>query len=176
MNSQTAVLKGPTIHLICGSVGAGKSTYAKHLKAQTNAVYFAIDDWMMALFGPDVKTPMDWSWINERALRCEKQIISLAIELAQTSTSSILEIGLQSKKKRTEVISVLESAACVFQTHYLAVEAAERWSRVQMRNAEKGETYRLTITKDLFDFFEHMWEPPTLDESASLNLVEPNTK
>lgn len=42
----------PTIHLICGSTGAGKTTYSARLSEQTGAVSFSIDDWMVTLFGP----------------------------------------------------------------------------------------------------------------------------
>ena len=38
------------IHLICGSTGAGKTTYALELAERIGAVRFSIDEWMTALF------------------------------------------------------------------------------------------------------------------------------
>ncbi len=175
MNSLSPDLKQAAIHLICGSTGAGKSTYAGHLRSQIDAAYFSIDDWMTTLFGPDIATPMDWHWISERASRCETLILSQAVALAQTGTSSILEIGLQTEVKRQKIVSDIECANCELQTHYLQVGPEERWERVQKRNRDMGATYRLTITKDIFDFFEQLWEPISEEEYRLLNVREAET-
>lgn len=176
MNSLAPDLKQPAIHLICGSTGAGKSTYAEHLRSQIDAAYFSIDDWMTTLFDPDITTPMDWHWISERASRCETQILSQAVALSQSGTSSILEIGLQTKEKRQKIFSDLDNANCELHTHYLQVGPQERWGRVQKRNREMGATYRLTITKDIFDFFEQLWEPISEEEYSLLNVREARIK
>ena len=159
------------IHLICGSTGAGKSTYAKSLKNDLGTIHFAIDDWMTSLFGPDLENPMDWQWISERALRCEQQMISTACALAKTGASSVLEIGLQEQKKRAEVATTIKQSGCQLQIHYLDVDSTERWRRVQLRNSEKGETFSLEVTRELFDFFEDMWESPSENEQAAFKRV-----
>src|SRR5689334_16988583 len=41
------------VHLICGSTGAGKTTYARRLADEIGAVVFSIDEWMAALFWMD---------------------------------------------------------------------------------------------------------------------------
>ena len=43
----------PLIHLICGSTGAGKTTYARELATNIGGVVFSIDEWMVTLFGED---------------------------------------------------------------------------------------------------------------------------
>ncbi|MEH6556299.1 MAG: AAA family ATPase [Oceanicoccus sp.] len=173
MNTELQTSSGPVIHLICGSTGAGKSTYAKMLSNDIGAIYFSIDDWMTALFGPDVDNVMDWKWISERVLRCENQMISTACALAETGVSSILEIGLQQASKREKVTSVVaKKSGCTLQTHFLDIDAAERWRRVEQRNTEKGETFKLEVTRDMFDFFEAMWEPPSEQELLSFKRVQ----
>lgn len=172
MNGESKTSVGPIIHLICGSTAAGKSTYARTLKNDTEAMLFSIDDWMTSLFGPDLENPMDWEWISERASRCENRIISTACALAKTGASSILEIGLQQKSKRAEVAATIRESGCTLQTHYLDVDAVERWRRVEQRNLDKGETFSLEVTRDMFDFFEAMWESPSEDELISLNEVK----
>lgn len=172
MNRESETSAGPTIHLICGSTAAGKSTYAKALKNDTGAILFSIDDWMTSLFGPDLEDPMDWQWISERVSRCENRIISTACTLSEAGVSSILEIGLQQKKKRAEVASTIRESGCTVQTHYLDVDAVERWKRVEQRNSDKGDTFSLEVTRDMFDFFEAMWESPSESELISLNEVK----
>lgn len=172
MSTERTAPSDPIIHLICGSTGAGKSTYAKKLSDDIGAICFSIDDWMTSLFGPDVKNLMDWKWISERALRCENQIMATACALAETGVSSILEIGLQQAKKRAEVVATIaKKSGCTIQTHFLDVDAPERWRRVQQRNAEKGETFKLEVTRDMFDCFETMWESPSENELLSFKRV-----
>lgn len=38
--------------------------------------------------------------------------------------------------------------------HYLDVPVEERWRRVERRNAERGEIFRLEFTRQMFDFVE----------------------
>jgi hypothetical protein len=46
------------IHLICGSTGAAKTTYALQLAAELGAIRFLIDEWMAALFWMDSPHPL----------------------------------------------------------------------------------------------------------------------
>lgn len=41
----------PLIHLVAGSTGAGKTTYARKLCAEIGALHFSIDQWMATLNG-----------------------------------------------------------------------------------------------------------------------------
>ncbi len=46
-------MAAPRVHLIAGSTGAGKTTYARALAEQVGGVRFSIDEWMTALFWMD---------------------------------------------------------------------------------------------------------------------------
>jgi hypothetical protein len=49
------------------------------------------------------------------------------------------------------------------------VPVEERWTRVEARNANKGETYAMEVDRSMFDFVETMWELPDPAEMAALN-------
>ena len=68
-----------TIHLVAGSTGAGKTTYALALAAREGAVRLSIDEWMTALFGPDQPEPLRFEWMMERVKRCELQMWTVAL-------------------------------------------------------------------------------------------------
>ena len=40
-----------TLHLLCGFIGAGKTTFAKSLERDHSAVLFSHDEWMVKLYG-----------------------------------------------------------------------------------------------------------------------------
>jgi len=159
------------IHLICGSTGAGKTTYATTLCRELGALPLSIDDWMVTLFGPDQPTPMSWPWIEERLMRCERQIMTTALQLERLGVSSILDLGLQRIDQRRRIADQASAAGAAVRLHFLDVDAAERWRRVEGRNAAPGETYRVTVTRFMFDFIETIWQPPSPDEMAALDGV-----
>lgn len=169
MSTNAKSSSSPLVHLICGPTAAGKSTYANALKNKTGAILFSIDDWMTSLFAPDLKNPMDWQWISERVLRCENRMLLTACSLAEAGVSSILEISLQRAEKRAEVATTIRESGSILQTHFLDVDATQRWKRVEQRNSDKGDTFSLEVTRGMFDFFEDMWEPPSETELLSLN-------
>jgi hypothetical protein len=55
--------------------------------------------------------------------------------------------------------------------HLLDIAPEERWRRVQARNADRGPTFRLEVTREMFDFVETLWEPPAPDEMQRLDGV-----
>ena len=55
--------------------------------------------------------------------------------------------------------------------HFVDVDPAERWRRVEGRNHDRGETFRLAVTRPMFDFIETIWQPPDAGEMAALNGV-----
>lgn len=45
--------KQSTVYIICGFIGAGKTTLAKKLEAKTGAVRITKDEWSIRLIGHD---------------------------------------------------------------------------------------------------------------------------
>lgn len=62
------------VHLVTGSTGAGKTTYAVALAARESALRLSIDEWMTTLFGPDQPAALQFEWMMERVNRCEAQM------------------------------------------------------------------------------------------------------
>ncbi len=157
------------IHLVCGSTGAGKTTYAGKLSRQLGALRLSIDDWMVGLFTPDKPERPDWQWIDERVRRCERQMVATALQLGHLGVPSILDLGLQRADQRQRVAEPAMAAGLAVHLHFLDIDAAERWRRVEGRNNKQGETFRLMVTRPMFDFIETIWQPPGADEMAALN-------
>ena len=148
------------IHLICGSTGADKSTYANRLRQQLGALHLSIDDWMVTLFAPDKPSQVSWRWIEERVLRCERQILATALDL-----------GLQQADQRRRVAERVAAAGVGVRLHFLDIDASERWRRVEARNEQKGDTFRMKVTRPMFDFIETIWQPPTPEEMSAFDGV-----
>ena len=159
------------IHLICGSTGAGKTTYSTRLRRQLGALHLSIDDWMVTLFAADRPSQGSWPWIEERVRRCERQILATALQLGRAGMPSILDLGLQRADQRRRVADQVASVGIPTRLHFLDVDAGERWRRVEARNEQQGETFRVKVTRPMFDFIETIWQPPTAEEMSALDGV-----
>lgn len=159
------------IHLVCGSTGAGKTTYANELRQKLGALHLSIDDWMVTLFAPDTPPQPSWPWIEERVRRCERQIVVTTLDLARSGVPSVLDLGLQQADQRRRVAERATAAGVGVRLHFLDVEATERWRRVEARNEQQGETYRVKVTRPMFDFIETIWQPPTPEEMSAFDGV-----
>ncbi len=161
------------IHLICGSTGAGKTTYAKKLCAEISAVHFSIDQWMATLFWMDNPAPTDPAWAMARVERCMAQIWSTAAQVAGRGIPCILDFGFGSVDLRTRFAGLAQEIGLSVQLHLLDIPADERWRRVQMRNESPADAHRLPfdITREMFDFVEALWQRPSEDELRGLDAV-----
>ncbi len=157
-----------TFHLLAGGVGAGKTTHALALAGALRAMHFSIDDWMVKLFGPDAPRPPQLPWIVERTGRCERHIEAMALALGRLGVSSVHDTGLLRADKRRALAQAARTAGFGVKLHFIDVPADERWRRVAARNEQQGETYRVTVTRPMFDFIESVWQPPDAEEMEEM--------
>lgn len=156
------------VHLICGPTGAGKTTYARSLADAERAVRFSIDEWMSSLFWMDAGHPFEPSWAMERVQRCAVLIWRTAADVCARGVPCVLEIGLTTAESRARYATLARDAGLPVKLHLVDAPVEERWRRVQGRNAEAGAAGQLPfeLTREMFDFVETMWEPPTEAELA----------
>jgi predicted kinase len=159
------------VNIIAGSTGAGKTTYTRGLASRIGGVRFSIDDWMTTLFWMDSPQPIQYTWAIERITRCETVIFDNVRQLAAMEIPTVLDLGFTKADHRKKFAVLAQEAGLAVQLHWLDVPADERWIRVQQRNAEKGETFRMNVDREMFDFMEDIWEPPMPSEMQSMNGV-----
>ncbi len=162
-----------TAYLIYGPVASGKSTYARKLSAEKNAIRFAIDEWMHALFGEDKPEKMDMAWAMARVARCEARIWSTCTQILGSGTDVVLELGSMREKDRDRVQSLVEAAGHKISFCFVDADREVRRQRVLQRNTEKGDTYSFEVTPAMFNAMEMYFEPPTEKElRRSTNIAE----
>lgn len=150
----------PTLHLIEGPVGAGKSTYAAALAQRQSAPRLILDDWMATLFGPDRPETDVIPWYLERKKRCLAQIWNVARDLLDAGSNVVLELGLIQRQDREDFYRRADDAAVTLHVVVLEATLDERRRRVRSRNAERGETFAMVVTDEVFELASRLWEPP----------------
>jgi predicted kinase len=162
------------VHLICGSTGAGKTTYARQLAERIGAVRFSIDEWMTTLFWMDTPNPLQAAWSMERVERCYSQIWTVAPQVAAQRVPCVLDLGFTQANSRARFVALAGEAGFSVQLHLLHLPVEERWRRVQARNGKRDDAYQLPfdVTREMFDFVETLWEPPTQEEMATCDGIQ----
>jgi len=160
------------IHLIVGNTGSGKTTYSNELKSKTNGIIFSIDKWNNTLFLADKKPTDGLEWFLERIERAEKMIMDLVIQLENSKTDSILDLGLSKFEHREKFRKFANLNKLELTTHYLDISKDTRLQRVMKRNADKGETFEFEVSKENFDFMENWFEKPTKKEMTGGIIIE----
>jgi predicted kinase len=104
-------------------------------------------------------------------LRCERQILVTAFDLARAGVPSILDLGLQRLDQRKRIADHAATAGITVRLHFIDIDATERWRRVEQRNEQQGDTFRVKVTRPMFDFIETIWQPPTPEEMSAFDGV-----
>jgi len=154
------------LHLVFGPQGAGKTTYSRRLAEEVRGVRFSIDEWMGALFGPDLPQPLNFGWIMERVARCEQRIWTTTLEVARSGVDVVLDLGFMKLEHRGQFAARAEEAELTVQTHFVDAPYELRRGRVLSRNREQGATFAFEVTPQMFDFMEQQFEKPSESELA----------
>ncbi|MCB1368331.1 MAG: ATP-binding protein [Rhodobacteraceae bacterium] len=157
------------VHMITGLTGAGKSTYAEALARDISGVRMSIDDWMANLFFMERSPTSDFDWFYERVQRCCAQMRATAEQVLEAGRPVVFDCGFTNAHERGIFYDWADGLGHGVCLHYLDVSPEIRWRRVEQRNAERGPTFALEVTREMFDFMSGIWQAPTPREMAERN-------
>ena len=145
----------PVLHLMCGLPGSGKTTLAKQLSKECNAVRFSPDEWLYNL-GLDC-------YDDEIRIRVEKLQWQLAQELLKSGNSVILENGFWLKTERDSYRSIASEWRVTTKIHFLDMNLNELRNRIIERNKLCIPTVPL-VNLDSLSKWAALFEPPVKEE------------
>ena len=132
-----AVPGDPTVHLLCGLPGAGKTTLARQLEAGLPAVRFSLDEWMLRLY-PGLHFAS--GNYGELAETCKLLIWDTARQALNVGADVVLDWNQWSRGRRAVWAGRAEAAGATVVVHYVRtpLEASIERAAVRARRREPG--------------------------------------
>jgi predicted kinase len=149
-----------TLILICGLPGAGKTTFARKLEAERNAIRMCPDDWIEAVLASQTD--------RQERDRLRDPVENLQWDLAKTYLAKgltvILENGFWAEEERTQYSMEALDLNAEIELYYIeAADLDELWQRVESRNAALSNS-TFVMTKGELESARAMFQPPTEGE------------
>jgi predicted kinase len=158
------------VRVIEGPVGAGKSTFAASMAAETSGVHIALDEWFVRLFSPDRPGGNFVPWYLERKDRLLELIWDHSRRILGSGRDVILELGLIQRRQRLEFCHRIQAAGFDLVLYILDEPRDIRRQRVRLRNTEKGSTFSMVVPDHVFEVASDMWEPPDDMEESEFTI------
>ena len=147
--------------MMCGKICSGKSTYAKEIKKENNAIILSCDDLMLALFDEQLGD-MHASMLK----KCQAYLYNLAEQIVATNVNVILEFGFWNKDERKDLRELFRLKNITTELHYIKVDQCSWLAQIEKRNREvkNGTEKGYYIDENMKQIFNKAFQPPDKNE------------
>ena len=149
----------PTLHLIVGLPGAGKTTLARRLGRDFRALRLTPDDWITTLYGASPSQPV-LDAARDPVERLQWEVAARTLELG---VSVVLDFGFWSRDERELFRSRAAALGARTQVHALIVPLDDLWARVERRNLALPPG-AFHVTRGQLEKWWSLFEAPSDDE------------
>ena len=158
----------PTLFLMVGLPGSGKTVRARELAAERGALRLTADDWALSLFGQEDRhqEPGGKRWL------LEGRLVALAIEALRLRLSVVLDFGFWSRDERYAVRWMAASVGAACELVYLPVKRDVQWSRIQDRWKRTPEQ-TFPMAESELEPWREAFEVPDAEELSDSLLPSP---
>ena len=156
--------KPPVAHIICGFIGAGKTTFAKKLEKETGAIRITKDEWIVKIFGNKITSDKNFEEYDKRITQLAKDI---AFKILQSGGDVILDEGFWVKSQRDDIKQKISEIGAKPILYYVECPVEEMRKRFVSRSKIPPED-SFEISGEMFDGYLKYWKPPEEDENFVL--------
>ena len=153
----------PAVYLICGFIGAGKTTFARKLEEETGAVRITKDEWSIRLIGNDPTIDGYATW-DHKIVGLSRDV---AFYLAEKGIDVIIDEGFWGKEQRDEMRRRTAAIGAKAILYYVETPIETIRERVVARNNNFTKD-SFEISREMLDNYLMHWQPPGDDEDYIL--------
>jgi predicted kinase len=161
-SARTNASDRPTLFVMVGLPGSGKTTLAKELELQYDALRLTKDDWMMPLFG--------WGEYGDKREVLEALLWKMGARALQLGVNVVLDYGLWARVEREEYRARAEALGARVDFRFLDVPDEELLRRMEARNIRR-DVNDVPITVEQLKEYLPRFQRPTAEELASWQAI-----
>ena len=147
----------PTLFVMVGLPGSGKTTLAKQLERRHDALRLTKDDWMMPLFG--------WGEFEDKREVVEALLWGTGARALRLGVNVVLDYGLWARVERDEYRARAEALGARVDLRFLDVPEEELFRRLEARNRQRDPN-DVPITAGQLREYLPRFQRPTEEELA----------
>ncbi len=163
MQSHSESSPAAVLHLLCGKIGAGKSTLAVRLASLPRTVLISEDAWLAALYPGEIREVADYA---RCAGRLRQAMGGHAAALVRAGLSVVLDFPANTRASRAWLRQVVDAAGCRHQLHFLDLPDAVCKARLRARN--QSGTHPFTTSEAQYDAITAYFVTPQDDEGFEI--------
>ncbi|CAB3817713.1 MAG: ATP-binding protein [Achromobacter sp.] len=163
MQSHSESSPAAVLHLLCGKIGAGKSTLAVRLASLPRTVLISEDAWLAALYPGEIREVADYA---RCAGRLRQAMGGHVAALVRAGLSVVLDFPANTRASRAWLRQVVDAAGCRHQLHFLDLPDAVCKARLRARN--QSGTHPFTTSEAQYDAITAYFVTPQDDEGFEI--------
>ena len=148
-----------TLHLMVGLPCSGKTTKARKLEKEYNALLLSPDIWYQKLFGNNLKAADH----DKNRDVIESIMWGYASRVLKLGVDVILDSGFCTKAEREKIRNLAINLGVNYKIHYLDVPVNELYRRIEKRN-KKSADGTFIFSKEEMDKQVSVFQPPDMEE------------
>ena len=156
--------KQPIAYVICGFIGAGKTTFARKLEKETKAIRITKDEWIIKIFGNKITSDKNFE-------RYDKNITELATDITfkilKAGKDVIIDEGFWVKSQRDDIKKKILNLGAKPIFYYVECPIEKMKERV-INRSKYPPIDSFEINEEMFDKYLKYWEPLTVEEDILL--------
>jgi len=153
-----------TLYFFCGKMGAGKSTRAKLVAAENNAVLISEDEWLAEHFPEQIQSFDDYL----KYCKLTKPFVRTLVQrILITGTNVVMDFPANTVSQRAWFLSLCAETGSAHELIYLDLTDQQCLSQIAQRRVEQPER-ALFDTEAVFRQVTAYFESPRPDEQLNL--------
>jgi len=157
------VPKPPTLHLLSGIPGCGKTRFAASLAARGRCVALSHDEWMVGLLGPQPGSEE----FQRFAAPVHELLWRQAEKIVRAGCDVVLDFGFWTRAERDAARARVQAMGGEARFYAFECTAEQAWQRIELRNADPAQA-SIHISEATFHLLVAKIESPLPDETFIL--------